>query len=336
VAWFKKSKQPPGADSTRSPKTASNGTGASSPAVGSYLQRLKNRLGKTRKTLAGGLERILSGRGRVDDAMLEELEELLISADIGVDTTMQLVQQIADAGISEPARVREFLKEAVLEMLPTAAPGEDFGPGASPRVVMVVGVNGVGKTTTIGKLASRDRAAGRRVLIAASDTFRAAAVEQLAVWAQRAEADLVRHKENSDPAAVAFDAVTAALARGADVVYIDTAGRLHTNVNLMEELKKIKRSIAKKLPGAPHEVLLVLDATTGQNALSQARLFNAALGINALAVTKLDGTAKGGVVLAVCNELQIPLKYIGIGEKLEDLQPFQPDEFVQALFSPEP
>jgi fused signal recognition particle receptor len=203
---------------------------------------------------------------------------------------------------------------------------------SSPWVIMVVGVNGTGKTTTIGKLAAKAGASGKKVLIAAADTFRAAAIEQLMVWAERANADIVKHKEMADPSAVAFDAVEAASARGADMVLIDTAGRMHTKVNLMEELKKIKRTISKKIPDAPHEILLILDATTGQNALSQAQLFNDALGITALALTKLDGTAKGGIVISICNTLKIPLKYIGIGEKIEDLQKFDATQFVEALF----
>jgi fused signal recognition particle receptor len=198
--------------------------------------------------------------------------------------------------------------------------------------VMVVGVNGVGKTTTIGKLAARQVREGHKVLIAAADTFRAAACEQLAIWAQRAGADLVRHKENADPAAVAYDGIEAALARGIDTVYVDTAGRLHTKVNLMEEIKKIQRTIGKKLPGAPHEILLVLDATTGQNALAQAKLFNESLGITGLALTKLDGTAKGGIVISICQQLQLPLHFIGVGEGIDDLQPFEPSQFVDALF----
>jgi fused signal recognition particle receptor len=197
---------------------------------------------------------------------------------------------------------------------------------------MVVGVNGVGKTTTIGKLAAAAKTAGKKVLIAAADTYRAAATEQLMIWAQRAGAEFVKHKENADPAAVAFDAVAAAVARGSDVVLIDTAGRLHTKINLMEELKKIKRTVARQVPAAPHEILLVLDATTGQNALSQAQLFHAALNVTGLALTKLDGTAKGGIVVGICGALNIPLKYIGIGESIEDLRPFDPEQFVAALF----
>ena len=197
---------------------------------------------------------------------------------------------------------------------------------------MVVGVNGVGKTTTIGKLAARQSAQGKKVLIAAADTFRAAAVEQLTIWADRAKADIVKHKDNADPSAVVFDSIEAAISRNVDIVYIDTAGRLHTKINLMEEIKKIKRTIAKKLPQAPHEILLVLDATTGQNAISQATLFNEALDITGLALTKLDGTAKGGIAVSICSTLNIPLNYIGVGEQIDDLQDFDPRAFVDALF----
>jgi fused signal recognition particle receptor len=203
---------------------------------------------------------------------------------------------------------------------------------STPHVIMVVGVNGVGKTTTIGKLAAKATASGKKTLIAASDTFRAAAIEQLTIWAERAGADIVKHKEHADPAAVAFDAVAAACSRGTDIVLIDTAGRLHTKINLMEELKKIKRSIAKQLPDAPHEILMVLDATTGQNAISQAKLFNAALDLTGLVLTKLDGTAKGGIVVSICSALNIPLQYIGIGEQIEDLREFDPELFIKALF----
>ena len=298
---------------------------------GGYLRRLKNRLAKTRKTFSDGFDNIFAGKKRIDDDVLEELEELLITSDIGVQTAMTLIEKIASSKITDVDQIKSLLKEEILSILqPATSESEQTMP--TPRVIMVVGVNGTGKTTTIGKLAAKASASGKRVLIAAADTFRAAAIEQLMIWAERAQADIVKHKEMSDPAAVAFDAVEAALARGADMVLIDTAGRLHTKVNLMEELKKIKRTISKKITGAPHEVLLILDATTGQNALSQAQLFNDALGITALALTKLDGTAKGGIVISICNTLKIPLKYIGIGETIEDLEEFDATQFVEALF----
>ena len=300
-------------------------------ASGGYFTRLKNQLSKTRKTFSDGFDKIFAGKKRVDNDLLEELEELLITSDIGVKTALTLIEKISSSKITDVDQIKSLLKDEILSILqpPASAPEEAV---SSPRVIMVVGVNGTGKTTTIGKLAAKAAASGKKVLIAAADTFRAAAIEQLTIWAERANADIVKHKEMADPAAVAFDAVAAASARCADMVLIDTAGRLHTKVNLMEELKKIKRTISKKIPDAPHEVLLILDATTGQNALSQAQLFNDALGITALALTKLDGTAKGGIVISICNTLKIPLKYIGIGEKIEDLQKFDATQFVEALF----
>jgi fused signal recognition particle receptor len=298
---------------------------------GGYLRRLKGQLSKTRKTFSDGFDKIFAGKQGIDDALLEELEELLITSDIGVQTALTLMEKISASKISDVDQLKSLLKDEILSILQpaTSAPEKSM---SSPWVIMVVGVNGTGKTTTIGKLAAKAGASGKKVLIAAADTFRAAAIEQLMVWAERANADIVKHKEMADPSAVAFDAVEAASARGADMVLIDTAGRLHTKVNLMEELKKIKRTISKKIPDAPHEILLILDATTGQNALSQAQLFNEALGITALALTKLDGTAKGGIVISICNTLKIPLKYIGIGEKIEDLQKFDATQFVEALF----
>jgi len=296
-----------------------------------YFKRLKNRLSKTRQNLSGGFEKILAGKKKLDEDALDQLEELLITSDIGVQTTMALMEKIADAKVADVGEVKQILKEELLSILKTPSPVQKASK-STPHVILVVGVNGVGKTTTIGKIAASLNASGKKVLIAAADTFRAAAVEQLMIWAQKAGAEFVKHKENADPAAVAFDAVAAAKARGCDIVLIDTAGRLHTKVNLMEELKKIKRTVAKQIQGAPHEIMLVLDATTGQNALSQARLFNEALTITGLVLTKLDGTAKGGIVIAICSSLNIPLQYIGIGEKVEDLRPFDAEQFIDALF----
>ena len=297
-----------------------------------FFRRLKKGLSKTRESLSGGIEKIFTGKGKVDDDLLESLEELLITSDVGVQTTMTLLDRVSDNAnrIGDADQLKTVLKEEILSFFD---PMEAARPQRlKPHVIMVVGVNGVGKTTTIGKLAAGKAATGEKVLIAAADTFRAAAVEQLTIWADRAGADIVKHKENADPAAVAFDAIDAALARDKDVVLIDTAGRLHTRVNLMEELKKIKRTISKRLPGAPHEIMLILDATTGQNAISQVKLFNEALGITSLALTKLDGTAKGGIVISICDTLRIPLHYLGVGEKIEDLQKFDPKQFVEALF----
>jgi len=315
VGWFSRS---PGAS-----------TGGEAERAGLFA-RLRDRLAKTRRGLREGLGRIFPGGRTVDAAALEELEELLITSDLGVRTATELIARLAAARVAQPAELERLLREALVAALtpPAAAAPE---PGPPPWVVLVVGVNGTGKTTTIGKLAARHVREGRRVLLAAADTFRAAAGEQLAVWAERAGAELIRRPEGSDPAAVAFDAVSAALARGIEVVLVDTAGRLHTKTNLMEEIKKIRRSIAKRLPGAPHEVLLVLDATTGQNALSQARLFHEALGLTGIVLTKLDGTAKGGIAVAVTREVGVPLRYLGIGEAIEDLQDFDPEAFVKAL-----
>jgi fused signal recognition particle receptor len=298
-----------------------------------FLKRLKNGLSKTRKLLTTDINELFAGNRKIDDELLEELEELLITSDIGVQTAMDLIQSISvkSSEISGPDQLKEILKEKILELL-NATMKSSQKISDKPHVIMVIGVNGVGKTTTIGKLAARFSASGKKVIIAAADTFRAAATEQLAIWADRAGVEIIKHKEMSDPAAVAYDSIEAALARNADIVLVDTAGRLHTRKNLMEELKKIKRTISKKLAGAPHEVLLILDATTGQNALSQTKLFNDALDVTGIALTKLDGTAKGGIVVSICNALEIPLKYIGVGEKIEDLQEFDPIEFVNALF----
>jgi len=296
-----------------------------------YFKRLRNRLFKSRSSLSGGFDSIFTGKTKIDDEVLEELEELLITSDIGVQTTIELIERISKAKVKDANQVKSVLKKEILSIIGTHPEAPETS-GSKPHVILVIGVNGVGKTTTIGKLAASATAAGKKVLIAAADTFRAAAVEQLEIWAERANAEFVKHKENADPAAVAFDAVAAASARGCDLVLIDTAGRLHTKVNLMEELKKIKRTVAKQMAGAPHETLLVLDATTGQNALSQASLFNDALEISGLVLTKLDGTAKGGIVIGICSALNIPLQYIGIGEQIEDLRPFDPQQFIDALF----
>jgi fused signal recognition particle receptor len=298
-----------------------------------FFNRLKNGLSKTRQILTTDIDDLFAGKRKLDDDLLEELEELLITSDIGVSTTMDLIETIAkkSSSIQNAAQLKEFLKIEILKTMGTVATAAETQT-EKPHVVLVVGVNGVGKTTTIGKLAARQGAEGKKVLIAAADTFRAAATEQLSIWADRAGADIVKHRDNADPAAVAYDSLEAAQARGSDVVFIDTAGRLHTKVNLMEEIKKIKRTVTKKIPGAPHEIILVLDATTGQNALSQATLFNEALNITGLALTKLDGTAKGGIVVGICSTLNIPLKYIGVGEGIDDLQSFDPDAFVEALF----
>jgi fused signal recognition particle receptor len=327
VAWFKRKADPP---PPPGPAPEAEAPSAQEARRGVFA-RLKQRLSKTRRSFADGVGRILTGQRKIDAEVLDQIEELLITADVGVQTATELIDRISSARAADADELQRVLRAEILSILTRqahAAPAVT----AAPHVIMVVGVNGVGKTTTIGKLAARYSAAGKTVLIAAADTFRAAAVDQLAIWAERAGAGLVRRKDGTDPAAVAYDAVEAAVSRGIDVVIVDTAGRLHTKVNLMEEIKKVKRSIAKRLPDAPHEVLLVLDATTGQNAVSQARMFNEALAVTGLALTKLDGTAKGGIVIAVCRAFNIPLRYIGIGEAIEDLQDFDPEQFVGALF----
>ncbi|MGA7562450.1 MAG: signal recognition particle-docking protein FtsY [Desulfobaccales bacterium] len=297
------------------------------------FRRLRERLGRTREALSGGLDRLLKGRRQVDAQLLDDLEELLISADLGVETTLSLIRSLNEKlrrrELLDPTRLKAALKEEMLALLAVAPPPPQTG--ARPWVMMVVGVNGVGKTTTIAKLAHRDLSRGLTPLLVAADTFRAAAVEQLETWGQRLGIAVVRQKSGADPAAVVFDGMAAAQARGVDTVYIDTAGRLHTKVNLMEEMKKMQRTAAKKLPGAPHEVFLVLDATTGQNALSQARLFHEAVGLTGLVLTKMDGTAKGGVALGVVHETGIPLRYLGVGEAMEDLRPFEAQAFVEAI-----
>ncbi|MEZ4528603.1 MAG: signal recognition particle-docking protein FtsY [Desulfobacterales bacterium] len=300
---------------------------------GGLISRLKKGLSKTREVLTTDIDDLFRGKRKVDADLLEEIEELLITSDMGVQTTMKLMEKVGkkSSKISTASELKEVLKTEIRELMKT--PDPNLEAGHKPHVIMVIGVNGVGKTTTIGKLAARFSGEGKKVLVAAADTFRAAAVEQLVIWAERAGADIVRHRDNADPAAVAFDAVEAAVSRGKDIVIVDTAGRLHTKVNLMEELKKIRRAVEKVIPDAPHETLLVLDATTGQNALSQARLFNEAMGITGLILTKLDGTAKGGVVISICDTLDIPLCYIGVGEQVDDLQKFDPVRFADALFS---
>ena len=299
-----------------------------------FFDRLKESLTKTRKNFVGKVESILTGR-KIDEAALEELEEILIMSDVGTKAASEIMTVIREKARKGEANdvdsVRDLLKREMTEMLGDPHPIAIFGN--KPFVILAVGVNGVGKTTTIGKLARRFRSQGLSVLLAAGDTFRAAGIEQLEIWSQRADTQFVKHQKGSDPAAVAFDAVVAAQSRNIDALIIDTAGRLHTKSNLMEELKKVKRSIDKAMPGAPQEILLVVDATTGQNAIRQAELFNEAVGITGIALTKLDGTAKGGIIFAVKKGLGIPVRLIGIGEGIDDLRDFEPKEFVEALFS---
>jgi len=301
-----------------------------------FFKRLKSGLSKTNEGFVKKLDRAFLGKKQIDDELMEELEEVLLTADIGVKTTYDLREAVQERvrrkELSDADALRNSLKEEILTLLKSAEGRLDMSKSSSPFVMMVIGVNGVGKTTTIGKLASRFKSEGKKVIIAAGDTFRAAAIDQLSIWGERCRIEVIKHQDGSDPAAVAFDATEAAKARGADILILDTAGRLHTKTNLMEELKKIKRVMTKVIPEAPHEVLLVLDAATGQNAISQAKLFNEVIGVTGLAVTKLDGTPKGGVVIGIADELKIPIRYIGIGEKVEDLRDFNAEEFVDALF----
>ena len=294
----------------------------------------------TRKSFFSKLANAILGKAMVDEEVLDKLEEILISSDVGVDTTMKIIARIQERATKErnleTSKLNDVLKDEVASLLIQSGNKDDvefnIPAGKKPYVIMVVGVNGVGKTTTIGKLAFQFKKAGKNVLLGAADTFRAAAVDQLKIWGERTNTPVVSQGMNADPASVAFDTVSSAIAKGADVAIIDTAGRLHNKVNLMNELSKIKKVMQKLIPDAPHEILLVLDASTGQNAIVQCREFIAATDVNALALTKLDGTAKGGVVIGISDQFKIPVKYIGVGEKPEDLQVFNKTEFVDSLF----
>jgi fused signal recognition particle receptor len=306
-----------------------------SPQQG-FLRFLKERLTKTRQGLLRKIDRLLSGRRVIDAELFDELEEVLISGDLGVQTTTRIMQDlqqsVADQRLRQPVEIRAYLKQSLLSILHATSEELCTEVIQPPAVILMVGVNGVGKTTTIAKLAYQLKHQGKGVLLAAGDTFRAAAIEQLQEWADRVGVEVIKHGAGADPAAVVYDTIKAAKARHADVVIVDTAGRLHTKVNLMEECKKIKRVLAREHEGAPHEILLVLDATVGQNGVAQAKQFHDALGLTGLVMTKLDGTAKGGIVVSIVNELKIPMKLIGVGEKLPDLQPFEPTAFTEALF----
>jgi fused signal recognition particle receptor len=291
-----------------------------------FFEKLRQGLEKTRKTFFDGIKQLL-GVGRIDEETLQELEELLIAADVGHQTTTWIIEKLKRERSDDPIA---SLKKILVELLDADT---SLNLTGSPSVISVVGVNGSGKTTTVAKLASQFQAMGKSVVMAAADTFRAAAIEQLKVWGERINCTVIAHEEGSDPAAVAYDAVNHAKSKSKDIVIIDTAGRLHTKKNLMEELRKIHRIVAKLVDGAPHEVLLVIDATTGQNGLVQARIFKEMVNVTGLVITKLDGTAKGGVALAIKHELSLPIKFIGVGESAEDLKPFDAKQFVEALFS---
>ncbi|MBV8552422.1 MAG: signal recognition particle-docking protein FtsY [Acidobacteriaceae bacterium] len=305
------------------------------PTEPNLLDKLKAGIQKTRTGLVDRIEDVLSGKKEIDADLLEELEYTLITADLGVRTVediLESIRQRIDRKLTaDPAEIRSLIRQHLLEVL-RASETPIHVVRTPPAVVMVVGVNGAGKTTTIGKLANRFLGEGRKVLLCAADTFRAAAIEQLEVWAQRANVEMIRQKTGADPSAVVFDALQAAKARSVDYVIVDTAGRLHTKENLMAELEKMRRTCQRVVPGSPHEVWLVLDATTGQNGLEQARKFTESAGVTGIILTKLDGTAKGGVVVAIARELNLPIRFIGVGEKIDDLLPFEPEKFVESLF----
>ncbi len=348
LGWFKKKKLPKDADAVASqpveedvqvPETAEQEAAKSilHEDVGVLFKRLTKGLAQTRGNLVERVDELFLGKKSIDPELLDDLEEILITADLGVETTMDLVEdaraKVARNELADPQALKSVLKQRITDFLTSSdKPAELVMPDKGPFVIMVVGVNGVGKTTTIGKMAHKFVNAGQKVALVAGDTFRAAAVEQLKVWGQRINVPVIAQDTGADPASVIFDGMEYAVKRNFDVVIIDTAGRLHTKVNLMEELKKIKRVIAKKISNAPHEIMLVIDATTGQNGISQAREFSKTVDITGLTLTKLDGTAKGGIVVNICREFDIPIRFIGIGEQVDDLRDFDPQEFAEALF----
>ena len=299
------------------------------------VRRLREGLARTREGLVKKIDQAIRRYDRIDEDLLEEIEDILIQTDVGVDTTMKIIDGLRQRAVKErtkkPEDLQILLRDEMARIMNRTPPIPESND--RPHVILVVGVNGSGKTTTIGKLAARYKQEGKKVLLAAADTFRAAAIEQLEVWAHRSDVEIVKHQQGSDPSAVAYDALQAANARDVDVLIIDTAGRLHTKDNLMEELKKIKRTLSKQIEGTPHETIIVLDGTTGQNAMTQAKIFHEALnGLTGIVLTKLDGTAKGGIVLSITDQLSIPVKMIGVGEGIEDLQDFNANDFVTALF----
>ncbi len=301
-----------------------------------FFGKIGQGLKKTRDSLMNSVSSVLKGFTRIDDELFEELEEILVMGDVGANTASRICEQlraeVKQQGITDPMEIRTLMRGIVAKMLEG---GQELNLTTKPSVILVIGVNGVGKTTTIGKMAANFKAQGKKVILGAADTFRAAAIEQLQIWADRSGVDIVKHGQGADPAAVVFDTVSAAKARGADIVICDTAGRLHNKKHLMEELAKIGRVIDRELPDADKEILLVVDATTGQNAVNQAREFKSAAGITGIVLTKLDGTARGGVVLAIREDLQVPVKFVGVGEGIDDLQPFDPVAFAAGLFEEE-
>lgn len=298
-----------------------------------FFNKIKEGLKKTKDSMIGKVDLVLNSFTRIDEDFIEELEEILIISDVGVETATEICEKlrikIKETGTTDPQQVKNLLKEIISQML---TENEPFHTDTKPSIVFVIGVNGAGKTTTIGKMAHSFKSQGKKVLVAAADTFRAAAIDQLEVWTKRSEVDIVKHKEGADPAAVVYDSIDAAKARNTDILLIDTAGRLHNKKNLMDELHKMFRIVNEKAENCDVEVLLVLDSTTGQNAVSQAKLFSEVANITGIVLTKLDGTAKGGIVIALKNQLGLPVRFIGVGEQIDDLQPFVPEDFVEALF----
>ena len=318
-------------------ETSAVNNSAASEKAPSLFKKLSERLSRTRESFTHRLDELFLGKKEIDAELFDNLEELMVTADLGISTTQELLEsarrEVKRDGLSDPQKLKLILKAKIRSIITDhELAGELVLPEQGPFVIMVVGVNGVGKTTTIGKVARKFQNAGQSVLLVAADTFRAAAVSQLKIWGERNNARVVAQHEGADPSSVVYDAMTVAMSKKYDVVLVDTAGRLHTKTNLMEELKKIKRVIHKKLEGAPHEVLLVIDATTGQNGISQALLFDEAVGITGIALTKLDGTAKGGIVANIARELKTPIRFIGVGEQIDDLRDFDADEFIEAIF----
>jgi fused signal recognition particle receptor len=328
--WFKSKKKEDVAE-------VSGATVAEAEAGANGAKPLADGLARTRSSFMERVEALFLGKKKVDDDLLEDLEEILITADLGIGAVRELLECARNLAardeLADFVALKRILKGKIVEHLTASAGGRELNmPESGPLVIMVLGVNGVGKTTSIGKLAHKFTQAGKKVLLVAADTFRAAAAEQLQIWGERVGVEVVAREAGADPASVIYDALDSARARDSEVIIVDTAGRMHTKVNLVEELKKIKRVMARKIPGAPHELLLVIDATTGQNAISQARLFNEAVAVTGLILTKLDGTSKGGIVVNISRELHIPIRFIGIGEQLQDLRDFDAHEFAEALF----
>ena len=322
-------KKPSGGEEKGKPKTQEKNNKG-------FFQKLRSSLRKTHEVLVTPVDELILGKKTIDEDTFESLEEILITSDVGPQTALNLINRVQErikhGEYNKANLIRDYLKEEILQILSARQEPLDISQ-AKPFIIMVIGVNGSGKTTTIAKMANQMKSQGKQVLLAAADTFRAAGIEQLEIWGNRVGCEVIKQKKGSDPSAVAYDAVHAAKARGVDVLIVDTAGRLHTKINLMEELKKLKRIMGREHPGAPHETLLVLDATTGQNAISQAKMFKQSLGYTGITLTKLDGSAKGGVIVGICGELKIPIRCIGIGEKMTDLREFDARDFVGALFA---